>query len=78
MASEAEQSDPLPITLRAGFAYTLLSSEISNFLVTFDLEQSLVWLIDSATNKRRSEIYHMGTEYRYGDLLAGQCCRPEQ
>jgi hypothetical protein len=69
---DQEQSDPLPITLRAGFAYTAVSSEVSNWLVTFDLEQSLVWLIDSATNTRRSEIYHVGTEYRYINLLAGR------
>ena len=69
---DQEQSDPLPITLRAGFAYTAVSSEVSNFLVTLDLEQSLVWLIDSATKTRRSEIYHIGTEYRYANLLAGR------
>jgi hypothetical protein len=69
---DQEQSDPLPVTLRVGFAYTVVASEISNWLVTFDLDQSLVWLIDGATEKRRSEIYHMGTEYRYSDLLAGR------
>jgi hypothetical protein len=69
---DQEQSDPLPITLRVGFAYTAVASDVSNWLLTFDLEQSLVWLIDSATNRRRSEIYHMGTEYRYINLLAGR------
>ncbi len=66
------QSDPLPITLRLGVAYTPLSNEVSNFLMTFDLEQSLVWLIDSAAKTRRSEIYHVGAEYKYIDLLAGR------
>jgi len=69
---DQEQSDPLPTTLRVGTAYTALSDEVSNWLLTFDFEQSLVWLIDSATSKRRSEIYHVGTEYRYINLLAGR------
>jgi hypothetical protein len=69
---DQEQSDPLPITLRGGVAFTPISDEISNLILTFDLEQSLVWLVSSATNTRRSEIYHLGTEYRYVDLLAGR------
>jgi hypothetical protein len=69
---DQEQSDPLPITLRLGTAYTAVANDISNWLLTFDFEQSLVWLIDSATDTRRSEIYHVGTEYRYIDLLAGR------
>lgn len=69
---DQEQSDPLPFTLRVGAAYTPIASEVNNFLVTFDLEQSLVWLIDGATKSRRSEIYHVGAEYRYIDLLAGR------
>ena len=69
---DQEQSDPLPITLRVGFAWTAVSNDVSNWLMTFDLEQSLVWLIDSNNDHRRSEIYHVGTEYRYIDLLAGR------
>ena len=69
---DQEQSDPLPINLRAGVAYNLVSSEVNSLLLTFDLEQSLVWLIDSATTTRRSEIYHVGTEYKYINLLAGR------
>lgn len=69
---DREQSDPLPITLRGGVAYTLMSDEVSNLLVSFDLEQSLVWLIDSDTKHRRSEIWHVGTEYRYVNLLSGR------
>jgi hypothetical protein len=69
---DQEQSDPLPVNLRAGLAYNLVSSEVNSLLLTFDLEQSLVWLIDSATTTRRSEIYHVGTEYKYINLLAGR------
>ena len=69
---DREQSDPLPITLRAGFGYTVMSDEVSNLLVAFDLEQSLVWLVDDDTEHRRSEIYHVGAEYRYVNLLAGR------
>jgi opacity protein-like surface antigen len=69
---DQEQSDPLPFTARVGFAYTAVADEVSNLLFTGDIEQSLVWLIDSGTNKRRSEIWHGGIEYRYIDLLAGR------
>lgn len=69
---DQEQSDPLPFTLRVGFAYTAIADEVSNFLVTADIEQSLVWLIDSATDRRRSEILHGGMEYRYINLIAGR------
>jgi hypothetical protein len=69
---DQEQSDPLPITARAGVAFTPISDEISNLILAFDLEQSLVWLVDGDTDTRRSEIYHLGAEYRYVDLLAGR------
>ena len=69
---DQEQSDPLPITLRLGAMYNPIASKVNNLLLTFDVEQSLVWLIDSSTNTRRSEIWHVGTEYRYIDLLAGR------
>ena len=69
---DQEQSDPLPFNLRVGVAYTPFSTEVNNLVMTFDVEQSLVWLIDSATDTRRSEIYHVGAEYRYINLLAGR------
>jgi hypothetical protein len=69
---DQEQSDPLPITFRGGLAFFPIQDEISDLTLTFDLEQSLVWLVDDNTNKRRSEIYHVGTEYKYVDLLAGR------
>lgn len=69
---DQEQSDPLPFTFRGGVAFFPVQDEISDLTLTFDLEQSLVWLIDSNTNKRRSEIYHVGAEYKYVDLLAGR------
>ncbi len=69
---DREQSDPLPITARLGTAWTAISDDVSNLLLTFDVEQSLVWLIDDNIDKRRSEIWHVGTEYRYVNLLAGR------
>ncbi len=69
---DREQSDPLPFTGRIGIAFLPIQDEISDLILTFDLEQSLVWLIDDATDTRRSEIYHIGTEYKYVDLLAGR------
>jgi len=69
---DREQSDPLPITARLGTAWTAISDDISNLLLTLDVEQSLVWLVDSEVDTRRSEIWHVGTEYRYVNLLAGR------
>jgi hypothetical protein len=69
---DREQSDPLPFTARLGVGYTAISDEVSNLLVTADVEQSLVWLIDSNVDQRRSEIWHAGVEYRYVNLLAGR------
>jgi len=69
---DQNQSDPLPLTLRLGLAYNPLHDEVSNLLLTFDLEQSMVWLISSAVSTRRSEIYHVGAEYTYINLLAGR------
>lgn len=69
---DQNQSDPLPLTLRVGFAYNVLHDEVSNLLLTFDLEQSMVWLISTAVSTRRSEIYHVGAEYTYINLLAGR------
>lgn len=69
---DQEQSDPLPVTLRVGTTFHPIKSDVNSLLFTFDLEQSLVWLIDSATDTRRSEIYHGGLEYTYINLLAGR------
>lgn len=69
---DREQSDPLPATFRGGVAYTALADEVSNLLLTLEVEQSLVWLLDSDTDTRRSEEWHVGTEYRYVNLLAGR------
>jgi hypothetical protein len=44
---DREQSDPLPITARLGLAFTPLHDDVSNLILTADIEQSLVWLVDS-------------------------------
>jgi Type IX secretion system protein PorV len=69
---DQEQSDPLPWNLRVGTAWTPIADDISNLLLTFDVEQSLVWLVDEDVETRRSEIWHAGVEYRYVNLLAGR------
>jgi hypothetical protein len=69
---DPEQSDPLPTILRVGAAFTTISDEISNLLFTVDIEQSLVWAVHSNINTRRGEIYHVGAEYTYINLLAGR------
>ena len=67
-----EQSDPLPFTLRTGVAYRLMDDEVNNVIVALDIEQSLVWLSDKDIDRARSEIYHIGAEYRYVNLLSGR------
>jgi len=67
-----EQSDPLPFTLRTGVAYEAVSDEVNDVLVAFDIEQSLVWLKDGDVRRPRSEIYHVGGEYRYVDLISAR------
>ena len=69
---DREQSDALPYTARLGVAYTPIADDVSNLLVTTDVEQSLVWLVNNNVDKRRSEIWHVGAEYRYVNLLAGR------
>jgi len=74
---DREQSDPLPFTARLGAAFTPLHDDVSNLIVTADVEQSLVWLLegnnpDGSSPVRRSEIWHGGFEYRYVNLLAGR------
>jgi len=69
---DREQSDPLPFTARVGAAYVAVSDELTRLMVTADAEQSLVWLIDGAVNRRRSEVWHTGVEYRYAGLLSGR------
>lgn len=67
---DREQSDPLPWTARLGTAWTMVSDDVSNFILAADIEQSLVWLVDGGN--RRSEIWHGGVEYRYVNLLSGR------
>jgi hypothetical protein len=69
---DREQSDPLPTTARVGLAWTAIADDVSNLLLTADVEQSLVWLLDDEVDTRRSEIWHAGVEYRYVNLLAGR------
>jgi hypothetical protein len=69
---DREQSDALPLTASLGTAYTAIADDVSNLLVTVDVEQSLVWLVDNDVDTRRSEIWHAGVEYRYVNLLAGR------
>lgn len=67
-----EQSDPLPFTWRVGVAYEVISDEVNDVLMAFDIEQSVVWLKDGDVRRPRSEIYHVGAEYRYVDLISAR------
>lgn len=69
---DKEQPNHLPLNLRLGASVIPLSDDISNLIFTFEVEQSLVWLIHDDIETRRSEIWHAGAEYRYINLLAGR------
>jgi hypothetical protein len=69
---DKEQPNHLPLDLRLGASFFPLSDDISNLILTFEIEQSLVWLVHSDIKTRRSEIWHAGAEYRYINLLAGR------
>lgn len=53
-----EQSDPLPRSLRVGFMYDIVQSEVSQLRSGFEVEQSLVRL-------SRKPVYHAGAEFVY-------------
>jgi len=69
---DKEQPNPLPTTLRVGVAFNPISDEISNLILTLDVEQSLLWLVQRHITTRETEIYHFGMEYQYVNLLAGR------
>jgi hypothetical protein len=60
---DAEQSDPLPRTLRGGVAYDFMRNEVSELRGGVELEQSMV-------NWNRDPVYHVGAEFVYNRMFA--------
>jgi len=75
---DAQQSDPLPRTLRAGGTYDIFSNEIGEVRVGAEYEQSLVvgsstTVVDGVAQTKdvwRSPVYHLGGEFVYGGVFA--------
>jgi hypothetical protein len=60
---DAEQSDPLPRTLRIGTMYDFYRSEVAEIRAGAEIEQSLVRV-------ERDPVYHVGTEFVYARTFA--------
>ena len=60
---DAEQSDPLPRTLRGGVAYDFMRSELAEVRGGVEIEQSMV-------NWDRDPVYHLGAEFVYNRMFA--------
>ncbi len=69
---DKEQPNPLPTTLRVGAAFNAVSDEVSNLTLTLEVEQSLVWLVQRHIKTRSTEIWHLGSEYLYIDMISGR------
>ncbi len=63
--SQEAQSDPLPRNLSLGFSYMFLNSDYNRFLVTAEVNKSLVDVGDF-----NEMIYNLGAEYVYANLIA--------
>jgi hypothetical protein len=60
---DAEQSDPLPRTLRVGTMYDFYQSEVAEIRAGVEIEQSMV-------NWSRDPVYHAGAEFVYAHVFA--------
>lgn len=60
---DAEQSDPLPRTLRGGVAYDFMRNELSELRGGVEIEQSMV-------NWSRDPVWHLGAEFVYNRMFA--------
>ena len=58
-----DQAAPLPRDLRVGFAYSPVATKVAQITVASDLERPLVEF-------KRSQIYHVGAEFMYVNLIA--------
>ncbi len=66
---DVEQSDPLPRNLAFGFAWKMLESKYNRFLITAEINKSLVG-IDGPSQELKEVILNGGAEYWYGSFIA--------
>lgn len=64
-----EQADPLPRNLKLGAAYVLARDEMNEFRVVAEYDKSLV-IYEDFLDQTTGVILHVGSEYRYYDLLS--------
>ncbi|HKK20525.1 MAG TPA: PorV/PorQ family protein, partial [candidate division Zixibacteria bacterium] len=67
---DAAQSDPLPRNLALGFAYKLLQNDYSHFLVTAEMNKSLVGINDGIKEELKQVVFNAGAEFMYANLIA--------
>jgi hypothetical protein len=67
---DVAQADPLPRNLAVGLATYLIQSRYNNFLITAEMNKSLVGLDGSFSEELREIIYNIGAEYRYASFIA--------
>jgi hypothetical protein len=66
---DAQQSDPLPRNLAAGFALHLIDDPFHHFMIVGDINKELVDL-GSQTSQFKQIIYNTGAEYTYMGTLS--------
>ncbi len=67
---DAAQSDPLPRNLALGFAYKLMQTDYTHFLVTAEMNKSLVGINDGLKEEFKQVVFNGGGEFMYANLLA--------
>jgi hypothetical protein len=69
---DADQSDPLPRNLAAGFAYRLFDSPYNRLTLIGEVNKELVGVDDDLNTEFQEAIWNFGIEYWYGSYLAGR------
>jgi len=67
---DAAQSDPLPRNLAFGFAYKALQTDYYHFLITSEVNKSLVGVDDGFREELKQLVLNGGAEFSYASLLA--------
>jgi len=67
---DAAQSDPLPRNFAFGFAYKLLRSDYYHFLITAEVNKSLVGLDDGFSEEMKQLVFNGGGEILYANIFA--------
>ena len=69
---DAAQSDDLPRNLAIGFAYKLLRSDYTSFIITAELNKLLVGLNKSPKAELAESIFNTGAEFTYANLFSAR------